>query len=42
MVYVLTDLARSAWDPDRPVEGLDKVAKVKAAKKGGWSRTSSG
>ena len=24
-VYVLTDLARSAWDLDQPAEGLDKV-----------------
>jgi hypothetical protein len=29
-VYVLTDLARSAWDLDRPAEGLDKL---KASKK---------
>ena len=28
-VYVLTDLARSAWDTGRPVEGLDKIKKVK-------------
>lgn len=28
-VYVLTDLARSAWDPARPADGLDKVAKDK-------------
>ncbi len=28
-VYVLTDLARSAWDTGRPVEGLDKLKKVK-------------
>src|SRR5262245_2231404 len=28
-VYVMTDLARSAWDMDRPAEGLDKVAKDK-------------
>ncbi len=26
MVYVMTDLARSAWSPDRPAEGLDLVA----------------
>jgi hypothetical protein len=32
LVYVLTDLARSAWDPDRPAEGLDKVAKIKSGK----------
>ena len=34
VVYVLTDLARSAWDAGHPAEGLDKVEKVKAAKKG--------
>jgi hypothetical protein len=34
VVYVLTDLARSAWSPDRPAEGLDNVAKLKAAKSG--------
>jgi hypothetical protein len=34
VVYVLTDLARSAWDAARPAEGLDKVEKVKAGKKG--------
>jgi hypothetical protein len=28
-VYVLTDLARSAWKPDAAVEGLDKLKKVK-------------
>jgi hypothetical protein len=28
-VYVLTDLARSSWDTDRPAEGLDQVKKVK-------------
>ena len=33
VVYVLTDLARSAWDADRPAEGLDQVAKVKAGKR---------
>ncbi len=32
LVYVLTDLARTAWNPDKPAEGLDKVAKIKAAK----------
>ncbi|MGP0065782.1 MAG: BatA domain-containing protein [Isosphaeraceae bacterium] len=32
MVYVLTDLARTGWNPDRPAEGLDKVAKIKSAK----------
>jgi hypothetical protein len=34
VVYVLTDLARSAWEAGRPAEGLDKVEKIKAAKKG--------
>ncbi len=29
VVYVLTDLARSAWDPDKPAEGLDQLAKSK-------------
>jgi len=29
-VYVLTDMARSAWDRDHPVEGLDKIKKVKS------------
>ena len=33
-VYVLTDLARTAWVPDQPAEGLDQVKKVKAAKAG--------
>ncbi len=28
-VYVLTDLARSAWDTNRAVDGLDKLKKVK-------------
>ncbi len=28
-VYVLTDLARSAWELNQQVEGLDKVAKIK-------------
>ena len=28
VVYVLTDLARTAWHADRPAEGLDQVAKV--------------
>ncbi len=32
LVHVLTDLARTAWNPDRPAEGLDKVAKIKAGK----------
>jgi len=29
VVYVLTDLARSAWDPEKPAEGLDQLAKSK-------------
>ncbi len=29
VVYVLTDLARSAWDPDKPAEGLDHLARSK-------------
>jgi hypothetical protein len=29
-VYVFTDLARSAWDLDRPVENLDKAKTVKS------------
>jgi hypothetical protein len=28
-VYVLTDLARSSWDRERPVEGLDRLKKIK-------------
>jgi hypothetical protein len=28
-VYVLTDLARSSWNPEQPAEGLDRVAKAK-------------
>ncbi len=32
-VYVLTDLARSAWDNDRPAEGLEKAEKIKAGVK---------
>lgn len=28
-VYILTDLARSSWDPERPVEGLARARKVK-------------
>ena len=28
-VYVLTDLARSSWNPEQPAEGLDQVAKAK-------------
>jgi hypothetical protein len=31
-VYVLTDLARTAWHPDQPAEGLDRIAKVKEGK----------
>jgi hypothetical protein len=27
VVYVLTDLARSSWEPEKPAEGLDQVAK---------------
>lgn len=34
VVYVLTDLARTAWDTDRPAEGLDKVEKIKKSKAG--------
>lgn len=34
-VFVLTDLARSAWDMDRPAEGLDKAAKIKTGDKAG-------
>lgn len=30
-VYVLTDLARSSWDRERPVDGLDTLKKVKDA-----------
>ena len=29
-VYVLTDLARSAWDMERPAEGLDRIKQVKS------------
>ena len=32
LVYVLTDLAQTAWTVDKPAEGLDKVAKIKAGK----------
>ena len=32
VVYVLTDLARSAWDAGRPAEGLDKAAKKTGAR----------
>ncbi|WP_165247486.1 BatA domain-containing protein [Paludisphaera soli] len=31
-VYVLTDLARSSWDAERPAEGLDRVEKAKESK----------
>jgi hypothetical protein len=34
VVYVLTDLAGSAWDVGHPAEGLDKVEKIKTAKRG--------
>jgi hypothetical protein len=34
VVYVLTDLASSAWDTGRPAEGLDKVEKIKSGKRG--------
>jgi hypothetical protein len=33
MVYVLTDLARTAWHTDQPAEGLDEVAMLKGSKK---------
>ncbi len=29
-VYVLTDLARSSWNPSQPVEGLERIKKVKS------------
>ncbi len=29
VVYVLTDLARSAWDPEKPAEGLEQLARSK-------------
>ncbi len=29
VVYVLTDLARSSWEPEKPAEGLDQLAKSK-------------
>jgi hypothetical protein len=32
IVHVLTDLARSAWNLDRPAEGLDQVAKLNSKK----------
>jgi hypothetical protein len=34
VVYVLTDLFKSAWDTGRPAEGLDQVEKLKAGKRG--------
>jgi hypothetical protein len=34
VVYVLTDLAHTAWEAGRPADGLDKVEKIKAGKKG--------
>jgi hypothetical protein len=33
IVHVLTDLARSAWNVDRPAEGLDQVAKLNSKKR---------
>ncbi|APW63798.1 BatA domain-containing protein [Paludisphaera borealis] len=30
-VYILTDLSRSSWNPDRPAEGLDRAKQVKGA-----------
>ena len=41
VVYVLTDLARTSWIPDRPAEGLDQVAKIKSGKAARWPRSSS-
>jgi hypothetical protein len=32
MVYVLTDLCRSAWNPDKAAEGIDEVVKLKSKK----------
>jgi hypothetical protein len=32
VVYVLTDLARTAWQAGQPAEGLDRIAKVKEGK----------
>src|SRR4051812_28408393 len=29
-VYVLTDLARSSWNPSQPVDGLERIKKVKS------------
>ncbi len=34
VVYVLTDLATSAWEPGKAAEGLDKVEKIKKEKRG--------
>ena len=34
VVYVLTDLARTAWNTDLPAEGLDRLAKTKDGKPG--------
>ncbi|MFO0891852.1 MAG: BatA domain-containing protein [Isosphaeraceae bacterium] len=33
-VYVLTDLARSSWNPEQSVEGLDRVEKARQTKGG--------
>jgi hypothetical protein len=38
VVYVLTDLAASAWNGDRPADGLDKLAQIKAGTAGGKSK----
>src|SRR5579883_576323 len=38
VVYILTDLAKSAWNAERPIEGLDKVAQVKSGTRGGQSK----
>lgn len=32
VVYVLTDLAPTAWHPDQPAEGLDRITRVKEGK----------
>jgi hypothetical protein len=32
MVYVLTDLARTSWHPEKPADGLDQVEKLKKSK----------
>jgi Aerotolerance regulator N-terminal len=34
VVYVLTDLFKSAWNTDQPAEGLDQVEKLKKDKRG--------